>query len=498
LLLLTADRPPELRDWGAGQTIDQLGLYGRYPRWVVEVPVIGSGSGTDAERYARRLASRSVAVATSAPAGPVHLNWPLREPLEPPLGAASDVASTAADPGLRFSRARMLARSDDVEALVACVRAHRRGVICAGPMDVEAEWVEALAVFARASGWPLLADPASQLRSGVSGAPVLTTGDALARAPGFAARMRPQVVFRVGDPPVSKAQRLWLEEAEPAEVWWLDEGGPWGEPSHRATRVVRGGGLDLLSSAARALSRHDGRASAWCREFERAESTARRAFERCLEMEVDEGSELSGLSALAVASRLVAALPPRARLFASNSMPIRLLDLGFATRAESIRVLVSRGASGIDGITSTALGVAAASARGERTVLLTGDLAFLHDLGGLLLATRESIDLTIVVLDDDGGGIFSFLPVAQQREGVHFDRLFRTPHGLDLARVAALFELDFVRVTSASELERALGSALDHGGVSLLHVPLDPEKSPLDFRHVLEEMTRAVDAGVGP
>jgi len=511
LLVLTADRPPELRDWGAGQTIDQTGLYGRYPRWAGEVAI--AMRGEDALRYARRLAARAMDEAMGFAAGPVHLNWPFREPLEPPEpfggpdaagpgersprpGSRADAPSPRPeqDPGLRFSHARLEARDEDVRELLERVQRCERGIVCVGPIDVGdarcAAWGEAVRGFARASGWPVLADPASGLRAGGPAAPVLTLGDAIARAPGFAARMRPEIVLRLGDPPVSKAERLWLEAAAPEQVWWLDEGGQWGEPSHRATRVARGGGASLLAAVDRALPGPVRPASAWLRGFEKAEVAARQALDGFLDSNLRD----AGLSGLAVARRAAAMLPAGGRLFASNSMSIRLLDLAFSARPDPIRVLVNRGASGIDGITSTALGVAAASAPGQRTLLLTGDLAFLHDLGGLWLAARESLDLTILVLDDDGGGIFSFLPVARQGEAVGFDRLFTTPHGLDLSRAAALFGLESARIESDAELVAALERAFATRGVSILHVPVDPTRNAAAFRAALACLVDAVDA----
>jgi 2-succinyl-5-enolpyruvyl-6-hydroxy-3-cyclohexene-1-carboxylate synthase len=492
LIVLTADRPPELRDWGVGQTIEQSGIYGRYPRWSVEVPIPGSDG--DAIRYAGQLGARAVerAIGTSAgmPAGVVHLNWPLREPLAPPSEPLNEMETTVSGAAIRFSRGRVAAQAADVRELVSLVRSHERGVVCCGPMDAEPEFVEAIAGFARAAGWPVLADPASQLRSRDSGpgAAILDMGDALARAPGFVARMQPDVVLRIGDTPVSKAQRLWIESAEPDSVWWLDEGGQWGEPSHRATRVVRGGGESLLTLATAELADHTGRDSVWFRSLEELNATARKVMSDVIHTH----HSWSGLS---VAAALCRRMPADSLLFASNSMSIRLLDLAFFNRPISLRVICNRGASGIDGITSTALGVAAAARR--PTLLLTGDLSFLHDLGGLLLARHEKIPLTIVVLDDNGGGVFSFLPVAEQKDAVDFVRLFRTPHDLDLSRAAALFELDYRRVESVAELESALDAALERPVVSIIHVRVDASENETRFRDCVAHVCSAVDAGVG-
>jgi 2-succinyl-5-enolpyruvyl-6-hydroxy-3-cyclohexene-1-carboxylate synthase len=489
LIVLTADRPPESRDWGVGQTIEQSGIYGRYPNWSVEVPV--PAAGRDAIRYAGQLGARAVEMAVGLPRGVVHLNWPLREPLAPPAESATEAQAIAAEPAIRFSGGRVSAEAADVRELVALVRSHERGVVCCGPMDAEPELIDAIVAFSRAAGWPVLADPASQLRSADS-APdsvILDMGDALTRSPGFVTKMRPEVVLRIGGTPVSKAQRLWIESAAPAAIWWLDEGGHWGEPSHRATRVVRGGGASLLALAATELAAHGGRASAWCRRLEDLNATARKVMSDV----VQDEQTYSGLS---IAATICERMPAESLLFASNSMSIRLLDLAFSNRTDPLRVLCNRGASGIDGITSSALGAAAGS--GRPTLLLTGDLAFLHDLGGLLLARHEAIALTIVILDDNGGGIFSFLPVAAHRDAVGYDRLFRTPHDLDLARAAALFELDYHRVESVADLELALDEALERPVVSIIHVRVDASDNENRFRESVSRVCAAIDAEVDP
>jgi len=486
LIVLTADRPPELRDWGAGQTIEQPGLFGRYPRWTAEVPI--ASEGEDGLRYASGLAARAADEALGAPSGPVHLNWPFREPLAPPpsRSAVGEVSETTARNAPSFSHADRSAREEDITLLSSLVRDCERGVICCGPMDSDAELVRALGDFAAASGWPILADPASQLRGDRDGvrAPILSMGDAILRAPAFVAAMRPDVVLRIGETPVSKAQRLWIEASEPDHVWWIDEGLSWGEPSHRATHVIRGGGASLFTRAAQRLTDTPGRARAWCRAFDAAETTARKA----LDSFVSDPVKFCGLAA---AARAVHGLSAGGTLFSSNSMSIRLLDLVHQGSRDRIRVLCNRGASGIDGVTSSALGVAAVSQ--TRTLLLTGDLALLHDLSGLLITQHEAIDLVIVVLDDDGGGIFSFLPIAEQGEQVHFERLFGTPHGLDLSHVAALFELGYSRVTSADELDEAIASGFDQGGVQLVHVPLDKKSNEALFREALAQMVARID-----
>ena len=561
MLLATADRPPELRDWGAGQTIDQTGLYGRYPRWAVEVPT--PTEGADARRYASQLAARAFATATASPAGAVHLNWPLREPLAPPVGeldgilsaVAASTSSAAQARGPRFSDAGRAQDPADVRELVELVGRREKGVVCCGPMDPDPALRRAIARFSVAAGWPVLADPASNLRAepdaegGSDGAPILAHGDALARSAEFREAMRPDVVLRIGATPVSKAQRLWIEAAEPESHFWLDEGEHWGEPSHRATRVVRGGAAALLEASALVLAGEAQRRSGegprlaseaprrsqeagtgplrereWCRRLEAANAAAAQAMRQS----VRRPENWSGLAVAAAVARLA---PAGSQLFVSNSMSIRWLDLGYARRASPLRVLCSRGASGIDGVTSTALGAAAAAGSDAPdasdtsdtsdpsdgpTILLTGDLAFLHDLSGLSIARRERIPLVVVVVDDNGGGIFSSLPVAAQGENVGFRELFRTPHDLDLARVAALFELDYdridddridyervgedhvegSRVEALAAFEAAIERALARPSVSIVHVPIEASENEARFRRVLAAACEAVEASL--
>jgi 2-succinyl-5-enolpyruvyl-6-hydroxy-3-cyclohexene-1-carboxylate synthase len=299
------------------------------------------------------------------------------------------------------------------------------------------------------------------------------------------------VILRLGDTPVSKAQRLWIEASDPESVWWLDEGGQWGEPSHRVTRIIRGGATSLLVEAAAALARDSTgvarRERHWCRAFESSNAVARKAVD-------DIALGEAGWSGLAIASVVARAAPSGAQLFTSNSMSIRLLDLGFSNRGESLCVHCNRGASGIDGVTSTALGTAAASKR--PSLLLTGDLALLHDASGLLVARRESIPLTIVVIDDNGGGIFSMLPIAAQGEEVAYQELFRTPHEIDLAKLASLFELDYSPVRNPAELEAAIEEAHGRPGVTIVHARIDAEANEATFRRSVAAGCAAVDAEI--
>lgn len=503
LLLLTADRPPELRDWDAGQTIDQLKLFGSHVRWFAELPVPEAGAAL--LRYARSLACRAVAESrghAARAAGPVHLNWPLREPLEP--APARDGASRdwgQGDPSASEGRSLGLSYTTTdygvvrpapelVEELRALAVAQPRGVIACGPSDRGAEYASAVTELARAAGWPVLADPASQLRCGAhtaSGAPVIANTEFLLRDGAFAEAHAPEVVLRLGATPVSKAFRLWLERRPPAELLVVDPEGGWSDPSHLASRVLAVDPAELCREWASALNdggaREDRESHEWLADFARADASARDALDREL------AAEERLLEPRAV-RELCDALPDDALLYVSNSMPVRHLDCVLPVSQRRLRVLANRGANGIDGMVSSALGAAAAGV--GPVVLLTGDLALIHDLGGLLAARRHGLRAAIVVLDNDGGGIFSFLPIASYGEEVSFEELFRTPHGLDLRHAAALFGASYERVTSWEHYRAALKDAFSADGLSMIHVPVDRDDSVEHVRTLAAAVTDAV------
>jgi len=492
LLVLSADRPPELREWGAGQTIDQLGLYGSHVRFFAELPVPEAGGS--ALRYARALACRAVAEAQGRSPGPVHLNWPLREPLAPDedeeargVGwAGGDFLAESgreAETQLPFTRVEAgeaVPSIDEISRLVDLVRELPRGFIVCGPQDDVPGLPDAIARLARLAGWPVWAEPTSQMRAGshVRDAPILACGDLLVRSPSFAAAHAPQIVLRFGNTPVSKAYRLWLEAAPPQHLVLVDAAGAWNEPSHLASRLLAVDPLALCEQLADSLDAcgMSPRKSEWLQSFVRADEQVNDHLEGVL------GAEPRLFEPRATRD-LCELLPEGALLYVSNSMPVRDLDAFMATRQPGLRVMCNRGANGIDGMVSSALGAAAAEL--GPMVLLTGDLALLHDVGGLLAARRYPLTATIVVFNNDGGGIFDHLPVARHGPSVRFEEFFTTPHGLELARVAALYELEHVRVSSWQEYADALAKSLAGDGVTIIEVPIDRRENLEHFRELV-------------
>jgi 2-succinyl-5-enolpyruvyl-6-hydroxy-3-cyclohexene-1-carboxylate synthase len=480
LLVLTADRPPELRGTGANQATDQLKLYGPAVRWFCEVGVPADDPA--AGRYWRSLASRAVAEAAGLPAGPVHLNLAFADPLvpldpapgpgsrlagEPAQGRPGGAPWTAAPAGVRA------AADGDVAALAEAVRAGPRGLLVAGwGADLDPAAADA---FAAASGWPVLADPLSGARRGPA---AVSTYDGLLRAPRFAAGHRPDLVVRVGAAPTSKALTAWLDPSVPQVL--VDPAGGWLDPGRSAALRLTADPSALLAAVAARLG--DGGPGPWLAGWLAADRLAREAIDGLLEewTEPFEGR---------VARDLVAWMPDGGTLVVGSSMPVRDLD-AFAQPREGLRLLANRGLSGIDGFVATALGVAAAGE--EPVAALCGDLTLLHDASSLLGAAGRPRGAVLVVCDNDGGGIFSFLPQARLPAEL-FEPLFGTPHGLDLAALAAAARVPWRVVEKAADLVPALDAALAGGGTQLVVVRGD--RAANLARHLA--LTEAVTAAVG-
>jgi 2-succinyl-5-enolpyruvyl-6-hydroxy-3-cyclohexene-1-carboxylate synthase len=491
LVVLTADRPPELREWGAGQTIDQVRLYGSHVRWFAEaaVPV----AGPQPLRYARELGCRAVAEASGPPAGPVHLNLPFRDPLGPihvPADASvepasTDVARSRGRSYTRVSRSAPPPESAEVERLVQVALRCTRGVITCGPMDVEGDLCDGLVELATRLGWPVLADPTSQLRSGAhtERAPILANSDLFLRDERLADALAPEVVLHFGGSPTSRSLRSWLERHRPEEFILIDPAASWSDPDHLASELLQVDPLALCDALNRRISNPARGRGDWLQAFLRAEHCTTGILEDLVAAE-EEILEPRAIRELA------AAIPDDAILYVSNSMPVRDLDSFLPISRRLLRILANRGANGIDGMIASGLG-AAASQR-QPVVLLTGDLAFLHDIGALLMARRHDVNLTIVVFDNDGGGIFSLLPVAEQIDPEIFETHFRTPHGTDLEPVARAFGAAFARVTSWEHFRAAIKDGLGASGVSVVELPIDRDRSVAHRREIERRVCEAL------
>lgn len=443
LIVCTADRPPELRDVAAPQTVDQTHLFGRSVRFFTDP---GLPDPTQSSTW-RSIAGRVWAEATAEWPGPVQLNLPFREPLVGAVGALPRPRGEG--PWHRRAAAARVAPVLD-EATTGA-----RGIVVAGRGTADPHAVAALA---EDLGWPLLADPSS----GCAGDTSIALFDPLLRTP-FAEAARPEVVIRSGGMPASKVLAQWLDAGSHEELV-IAPAGWWPDPSRRAALV-----LDAVPTPAQGHQPVEEWVEAW------------RVAAAAVAGAVEEVLAGSPLSEPAVARELTRSLPPGAVLVASSSMPVRDIEW-FGVGRRDLRVLSNRGANGIDGVVSTAVG---AALTGAKTTLLIGDVAFLHDSNGLLGLPGRGVDLTIVVLDNDGGGIFSFLPQRDQLPAERFERFFGTPHGLDLVALSQAYGVDAERVESTEQLAW-------RPGVRVLVVPTDRDANVALHGRLADAAVRAI------
>ncbi|HET6984115.1 MAG TPA: 2-succinyl-5-enolpyruvyl-6-hydroxy-3-cyclohexene-1-carboxylic-acid synthase [Myxococcaceae bacterium] len=448
LVALTADRPWELHGFGAAQTMPQDGLFGRFVRTAASLPVPEASS--PAFRHLRAVVSRAVSAATGRPSGPVQIDVPFREPLAPLADAPSppglDAEALEGRPGAPFVRTiapAAMPPAAELDAVRRRLAAAERGVIVVGPRARADRLGTAVRALAASHGYPVLAEAASNVRW-APGQPAVSHLDLLLRSEGWALSARPDLVVRLGGGLCSRRVSTWLDGSG-AEVVLVSEGTEPVDPQHRAALVLEGDAVAICEALTAATAP---RRAAWSDGFLRADARAASALAAAV------GPE-HRLTEPGVARAVVSALPDGARLVLGSSMPIRDVDAFAPAPSGAVRVLSNRGLNGIDGNLSTALGVAAAS--GAPTVALVGDLAFLHDLGALVHARRAGLPLTVVVVNNDGGGIFSFLPIAGSTP--RFEALFGTPHGTDLCAAAALGDARFTRAETPGQLAAALEDA---------------------------------------
>jgi 2-succinyl-5-enolpyruvyl-6-hydroxy-3-cyclohexene-1-carboxylate synthase len=419
LIVLTADRPPELREIGAGQAIDQIKLYGSAAKWFVEVGTHDPSRETAIHN--RALACRAYFTAAGGRPGPVHLNFPLREPLAPApeeLEAADWLGRENGRPWTELREHASAPHSDDVHDVASRLAAEPRGVIVCGPCHEDV--ADAASRLARETGWPLLAEPTSGVRCGDHDrSHVIAHYDVLLRVEKFAREHAPGLVVRVGDMPTSKPLRSFVAQSSQIVI---DPHGAWQEPTRTAELLVQAAAAPTLDALASAVEmRSAARDEGWLAGWSDADARVWAAVEAAPD----------GFEAKVLAS-LEPELPDEAIVWVSSSMPIRDVEAYFPQSAKRLRFLANRGANGIDGVVSSAMG--AAIAGGLPTWLLIGELALQHDAGGLLAARRAGIQLEIVCINNGGGAIFDFLPVAEHADPAAYEAHIATPsEGVELA-----------------------------------------------------------------
>jgi 2-succinyl-5-enolpyruvyl-6-hydroxy-3-cyclohexene-1-carboxylate synthase len=492
LLILTADRPPELRDSGANQTVDQVKMYGDHVRWAVDVALPEGNPASLTIRSLRTLACRAYAVANgmdgAQPKGAVHLNFPFRKPLEPipvPEDKTSDptwAGRSHNQPFTKIAGGRVQPSDAEMEALFDTFACSRRPMLIIGP-NRDRALAEELMILAKVGHMPLLADPLSQARysaywqemeSGVIGG-----YDSFLR--GAVDWEQPDLILRFGAMPTSQTLIDYLNAVHDAHQIAFSADGVWRDPNHQIDELIVADPVEIVRSLRQFCSETPRLDSAWDRRFAVAEAVTWGIVEAALGEMFFDG---------AVVAEAVSMMPNGAALFVGNSLPVRHLDQFARPAPKLIRVFGNRGASGIDGTISSAAG--AASGVDAPLVLITGDLGFYHDLNGLLTLKRCGVRLVIVVINNDGGGIFQRLPIA--RFDPPYTELFRTSHGMTFEHVCFLFGIDYAKACSHLEFRAAFTKALSEIGLhsTVIEVPTDPVYDLERRNEIVQRVTEAV------
>ncbi len=513
LLVLTADRPPELRDCGAPQAIDQNRLYGTHVKWYAETAL--PEASNEALRYIRTIACRALAQAQLMPAGPVHLNMPLREPLTPapipdqplPPESERDPLAWRGRPGNQpYTEVHHTWRATlDAERSISKVReklgCSPQGLILVGP-QTNSDLARPLLQLAHKLGYPILADPLSQLRGWSFQNEVITSYDAFLRNERFSAQYEPQVILRFGAMPTSKPLLLYLKRhAQNCEQIIIDQDNGWEEPAQLAAHIIYAEGESFCQQLSDALDSPDSdsiekewsrvlkdptllqQRANWTKAWRKADEVTRQALSAAI-------ADLPGLFEGRVFTELAELLPEGSLLYAGNSMPVRDMDTFFWPHKSGLLSLGNRGANGIDGMVSSALGASAAGDLASPAVLVVGDLSCFHDLNGLLAARLHKLNLVIVLINNDGGGIFSFLPQAAYPE--HFEQLFGTPTGLDFRPPVEMYGGKFTQIADWGAFRDAVRTGLAEGGLHVVEVPSERASNVRMHRHLWRVVDRAL------
>jgi len=475
LLVLTTDRPAEMRESGANQTIDQLKLFGDHVRAFVDIPAPEANFSRQLFRYLQTLAARAWETAQSPLPGAVHLNFQFRKPLEP-LDVPTDLpawmdkslpAAPAASPAhLTFSRPRLVPSPEQIHLLTANISSSPRGLIVCGPRCPQGDFPAQVTRLAAALGWPLLADALSGLRFGSHvNEHVLGGYDSFLPAP-----LRPEIVLRFGDVPTSNALGDYLESLEGIPQMIISDVPRWRDDRFRVTHFM------------------------WCDPAMICDELARLGWQKdphwlpaWRNLEEKVWSEVEALNTEAafeggILSDVLSQIPEQGGLYVANSLPVRHLDQFAKPARKNIRVFANRGASGIDGTLSSALGAAVCL---PGLVFVSGDTSFYHDMNGLLAVSRCGVRAVLVVINNDGGGIFHRLPISGFEPP--FRQFFVAPHGLTFEHAAKLYGIEYLRIERRS-LAAALKQALASPRSTIIEIPSDAEA----FERLRKELLQRV------
>ena len=451
MIVCSADRPPELRQWGAGQTIDQVQIFGSNVRWFHDLPVVNNADPSQAQSIAIRAWDRSV-----VGRGPIHLNWPLCEPLEPLSDLVVPEANLKPFDSTTFSEA-------GAQRLMQLGEKYQNGIISIGPNDLDYNTMQRIGWFSEAVKWPIIADPASQIRGQNVRGTVITSAEVLCGSLPFTESLRsPDVVIHIGLAPTSKAYKGWLSTNPAKHHIMISPTVDWFDPSNSITEAYYGDLFFPYSQSSETLRPQ----SEWLEQWKKGNTIATSIVKKYLQ---DDHNELS------IVKAVMEGVDDEVRVMLSNSMIIRDAELAFTHITIPYRTLCNRGANGIDGIVSTSLGASFGSE--EKVICLIGDVAATHDFGGILASIRLKAEMTIVILDNGGGGIFNFLPISNAINKEQFDKYFLTPPMIPFVEVLKSLSVDVSTPQTIKDLKADITKTMSKSGLSIIYYQSDTDST---------------------
>lgn len=465
LIVLTADRPHELREVGAPQAIDQIHLYGQHVKWFSEMAL--PEKNNEIIRYARTVCARAASIACQAPAGPVHLNFPFREPLIPNLDEALFQMDERPQGYVHVRNSELTISNEQFADIAEKMENQKKGIIVCGNIADE-KFANAVTKLAEKLNFPILADPLSQLRSGHHNLDhVIEAYDTFLRNEDAKSFLKPDVVIRFGAMPISKALSIFLKENHEAEQYVIDGAGGWRDPAALSSEMIfckETIFCDKMLSHIKPSGERD-----YLKKWQDINLLTKENMVLI--------KDLTKLSEGRLFYQFADILPDGAVLFVGNSMPIRDLDSFFINNNKSIKVIANRGANGIDGTVSTALGAALYS---KPLYLVLGDLTFFHDLNGLIAAKLYQIDIHIIVINNNGGGIFSFLPQSQHPK--NFELLFGTPLNIEFEHAVKMFNGSYTRIDDWDHFASVMNRSNETKGLNVYEIVTNRESNLTEHR----------------
>lgn len=475
LIVLTADRPHELRDNGAPQAIEQVDLYGGYSKWFHDMAL--PEATPQMLTYARKQAFRAVQVAQKGNPGPVHLNFPFREPLIPDFSLDNMWGHTKKQTYEQSFTGKSKLNSEQLQAILNIIQNNKDGLIICGPQDDPA-LANAVVALAELLQIPIFADPLSKVRSGGhQKIVVIETYDTLLHSEIIKTHAQADYVIRFGAMPVSKPLRLYIEGHAELTQFIVEPYQAFRNPTNQEATFIHADPIIFCDDIIDLLDEQN-EVGAWLSKWQQMNAVAKKVLNKESET-LTEGSTVQAL---------LKEIPEQSTLFVGNSMAIRDVDTFFMATDKMVKVLANRGANGIDGVVSSSLGAVAGTTK--HVTLLIGDLSFYHDINGLLAAKHYDLNLTIVLINNNGGGIFSFLP--QAHDGQHFEKLFGTPLNIDFKHAVSMYGGTYEIVETIAKLREQLRVSYQMTGLSVIEVQTDRTENAKWHRSLWESIEQSI------